>query len=199
PVVVCDGREITARHVVVAAGAWLPRLAPALARHCTVTRRVMGWFRPHRPDEYGTARFPVFLRNDRSGLRTWYGCPALDRGTVKVALHAGPSLTETVDPDERPRPGDAADAAALAEVVADTLPGLDPQPVDLVSCMYTVTPDEHFLIGGRPDLPGLTLLGGFSGHGFKFASAVGEIAAELATTGRTSLPVDMFAPDRFDP
>ncbi len=199
PVVSIDGRDITARHVVVAAGAWLPRLAPALAEHCTVTRRVMGWFRPRRPEAYTPDRFPVFLRDDRTGRVTWYGCPALEQGTVKVALHTDPSLTETVDPDSGPRPGDGDDAAALSRIVADTLPGLDPQPDTLVSCMYTVTPDEHFLLGGRPDLPGLTLLGGFSGHGFKFASAVGEIAAELATTGRSTLPVGMFAPDRFEP
>lgn len=64
--------------------------------------------------------------------------------------------------------------------------------------MYSLTPDRHFLVGPRRDLPGLTLLGGFSGHGFKFASVIGEIAAQFAVTGKTGLPVDKFDPHRFD-
>lgn len=73
-----------------------------------------------------------------------------------------------------------------------------PLPERMASCMYTMTPDEHFLIGCRDELPGLVLAGGFSGHGFKFASAVGRAVAELASDGRTDLPVGMFDPHRWD-
>jgi sarcosine oxidase len=64
--------------------------------------------------------------------------------------------------------------------------------------MYTLTPDEHFVLGSRRDLPGLTVLAGFSGHGFKFAPVVGEIAAQLALTGTCALPIGLFDPHRFD-
>jgi sarcosine oxidase len=66
------------------------------------------------------------------------------------------------------------------------------------SCMYSLTPDQHFAVGQRRDLPGLTLLAGFSGHGFKFAPVLGEIAAQLALTGTTDLPIELFDPHRFD-
>jgi sarcosine oxidase len=65
-------------------------------------------------------------------------------------------------------------------------------------CTYTVTPDQHFLLGQRKDLPRITLLGGFSGHGFKFAPLIGEIAANLVLEGGTAFPIDMFDPQRFD-
>jgi sarcosine oxidase len=66
------------------------------------------------------------------------------------------------------------------------------------ACMYTLTPDQHFTVGRRRDLPGLTLLAGFSGHGYKFAPVLGEAAAQLALNGVTDLPIELFAPHRFD-
>src|SRR6266542_1157581 len=121
-----------------------------------------------------------------------------DGATVKVGLHSWPGIDEPVDPVEGPRPPDGADADRVAAVVEATLPDLRPRPVRMQSCMYTLTPDQHFAVGQRRDLPGLTLLAGFSGHGFKFAPVLGEVAAQLALTGTTDLPIEPFDPHRFD-
>ena len=77
------------------------------------------------------------------------------------------------------------------------MPDLDPAPVRGVACTYTSTPDRDFLVGTLPGLPNVTVLAGFSGHGFKFAPVIGEIAADLATTGATGHPVEGFAPGRL--
>jgi sarcosine oxidase len=193
-------RTLSAGHIVVACGAWTSRLVPALASRLRVLRRVMGWFAADDPGAFAPARFPVFIRSavqDPAG-RVWYGCPQLDGATVKVGLHVWPDIDEPVDPGLGARPPDAADARRLGAVVADALAGLRAAPVRMAACTYTVSPDRHFLVGRRRDLPGLTLLAGFSGHGFKLAPVVGEIAAQLALTGGAQPPVALFDPHRFD-
>jgi sarcosine oxidase len=193
-------RTLTVGHVVVAAGGWTRRLVPALAGHLRVVRRVMGWFAPADPAGFAPDRFPVFIRaaDQDAALRTWYGMPRFGAGTVKLGLHDWPGIDEPVDPVRGPRAPDDADARRLADLAAGTLAGLRPDPVLVKPCTYTLTPDRNFVVGQRRDLPGLTLLAGFSGHGFKFAPAIGEIAARLAVGAPSPLPVALFDPHRFD-
>lgn len=205
--------EIRARRVIVTAGAWLPRLLPDLtgpAGDLRVERRVLGWFPITDPLPGGTDPEPVFARDEPDGT-LWYGFPSLDDGrTLKIGIHAESAATraadvrrpgaqwgEPVDPDVGPRPPDEEDARRLGELAAG-LRGVGPSPEHMASCMYTMTADEHFVIGHHDELPGLVLAGGFSGHGFKFASAVGVALADLARTGRTDLPIAMFDPHRWD-
>ena len=206
--------EIRARRVVVTAGAWLPRLLPGLADlggGVRVERRVLGWFPITGPlPDTATAPEPVFARDEPDGT-LWYGFPSLDGGrTIKIGVHAESAATraagarrpgsqwgEPVDPDVGPRPPDQDDARRLGELAAE-LRGVGPLPERMASCMYTMTSDEHFVIGHHQGSPGLVLAGGFSGHGFKFASAVGVALADLARTGRTDLPIAMFDPHRWD-
>jgi sarcosine oxidase len=189
-------RVLTARHVVVAAGGWTARLVPELAAVLRPVRRVQGWFPVRAAADFAPARFPVFLRE--TGGEVWYGLPCLDGGTVKVAVHYPSTVDEPVDPAAGPRPPDQADADALAALVRTGLPGLLPRPARLVPCTYTLSPDEHFVIGRRTDRPHTTVLCGFSGHGFKFAPVVGEIAAGLALDGETPYPIGLFDPHRHD-
>jgi sarcosine oxidase len=204
PQVRVAGRTLLAAHVVLAAGAWTSRLLPGRlpgpAGRLRPVRRVVGWFAADRPEEFGPARFPVYIRadGDRPDSSVWYGCPQVDGRSVKIGLHQRPGLDEPADPVAGPRAPDEADAHALTGLVAATLVGLRPEPVRLAACMYTLTPDHHFVLGAHRDLPGLTLLAGFSGHGFKFAPVVGEIAAQLALTGSSPLPIGRFDPHRFD-
>src|SRR6266536_1701794 len=190
PAVRLADRTLVARHVVVAAGAWVPRLLPGLDLRLRVVRRVQAWFGTPSLEAFSPRSFPVFVRDDPGGDGAWYGCPSLDGATVKVALHSWPGIDEPVDPVQGPRPPDAADAERVAAIVAATLPDLRPRPVRMKSCMYSLPPDQHFAVGQRRDLPGLTLLAGFSGHGFKFAPVLWEIAAQLALTGTTDLPIE---------
>jgi len=202
PTVWVGGTEIRARRVVVAAGSWTTRLLPQLPDlGIRVERRVLGWFpltgaaAPHTGGQ-------VFARSEDDGT-LWFGFPSLDGRTVKIGIHAeapgarfeGAQWGEPVDPDAGPRAPDAADGARLGRLAA-RLNGVGTVPERMSACMYTMTPDEDFLIGHRPELPGLVLAGGFSGHGFKFASAVGAALADLAEHGRTGLPIGMFDPQR---
>ncbi|MFJ9555256.1 N-methyl-L-tryptophan oxidase [Nocardiopsis sp. NPDC101807] len=206
PRVVVGDTVIRARRVVVTAGAWLPSLVPEVAGlggGITVERRVLGWFRT-TGDPAAHVAGPVFARDGDDC--TWYGFPSLDGGrTVKIGVHAeapgprreGAQWGEPVDPGAGPREPDPADARRLGEL-ASGLHGVEALPERMASCMYTMTSDEHFVIGHRRELPGLVLAGGFSGHGYKFASAVGQALADLAVNGRTDLPIGLFDPHRWD-
>lgn len=181
-----------ARHLVVSVGPWLAGLLPGLGLPLAVERQVMAWFTAREPAMFGPDRFPVFIR-DLEG-RHVYGLPSLDGRRVKVAIHHGGRV---VAPDHPDRDVRADDLAPVQAAVASTLPGLEPGAVDARVCLYTNTPDEHFLVGPAPGLSCVTLLGGFSGHGFKFAPVMGDIAADLAIEGRTGRPIAGLRPDRF--
>jgi sarcosine oxidase len=183
--------EYRARHAIVCAGAWLGRLLPDLGLPVAVERQVMVWFPAPDPAAFAPDRFPVFV-HDRPD-RTGYGLPSLDGATVKVAIHHGGRPT---DPDALDRTVTQADVAPAAAFVAENLHGLTPVPSRAVVCMYTNTPDRHFVIG-HAGIPNVTVVSACSGHGFKFAPVMGEIAADLALEGRTAHDVAGFSPARF--
>jgi sarcosine oxidase len=189
------GAAYRGRHLVVCAGPWLGGLLPGLGLPLEVERQAMAWFPAPDPAVFAPARFPVFIR-DRGDRPAGYGLPSLDGATVKVGLHHG---GRPADPDALDRTVTDADLAPLAALVAETLGGLDPRHSRAAVCMYTNTPDEHFVVGPAPGLPRVTVLGGFSGHGFKFAPVIGDIAADLALEGGTAHPIETFSPQRFRP
>jgi len=189
------GQTFTARRVVICAGPWTPEVLPELAATLRVERQVPMWFAATDPPAYAPDRFPVFVRQLHNGFL--YGCPALDRRTVKVGLHHGGTVTTADAVDRTVRP---ADTAALGAVVRRVLPGLRPDPVRGVVCLYTNSPDDHFVVGALPDRPNLTLVSACSGHGYKFAPVLGQVAAELALDGRTKHSISLFDPARlFEP
>jgi sarcosine oxidase len=195
--VTAGGMTYRAPRAVVAVGAWTQGLLeganpapPELPLE--VTREVMAWFPARRPGLFSRDRFPGFMRDEGDAI--WYGLASPDGHSVKVGLHHGGRPT---DPDAVDREIHAEDVAPLARRVQEHMPDLGPAPVRGVACTYTSTPDRHFLVGAVPGLPNVTVLAGFSGHGFKFAPVIGEIASDLATTGATRHPVEGFAPDRL--
>jgi sarcosine oxidase len=177
-------------HVVVCAGAWLTKLLPGFALE--VERQAMTWFRPRDVAEFRPDRFPVFMRELPTG-RSRFGIPAMDGDLVKVGIHheGGPA-----DPDSIDRDIHDSDRRPVEDFVAEALPGLEPRVAKAKVCMYSNTPDHHFLVGPAPGFDNVTVLGGFSGHGFKFASVLGDVAADLATEGRTRYAIELFAPTR---
>jgi len=102
-----------------------------------------------------------------------------------------PTTPQTVDRVVRP-----AEVAALRRRAAEVFPGLTGPAVAATVCLYTTTPDEHFVIGPHPAHGNVVVACGFSGHGFKFVPVVGEILADLATTGATRHPIALFDPTR---
>jgi sarcosine oxidase len=187
------GRTYQAQHAVVSVGAWLGGFLPELQVPLTVERQVIAWFPLHSPELFSPQRFPVFMHETETG-RYRYGVPTLDGTTVKVAVHHEGAST---NPDVIDRTVHPEDVAPIKSFVRDWLCGVEPVAVRSQVCMYTNTPDAHFVVGPLPGMPAVTVLGGFSGHGFKFAPVLGDAAADLALQGRTDYPIDLFAPTRF--
>ncbi len=180
--------------VIVTAGPWAGQLMPRWSEALSVKRVGMFWFRPEDWDRYTVGEFPVHVWDDAERLRL-YGFPAHGdpHGGVKVAFfRAGDVCTpESVDREVRPD-----EIEAMRSHLRDRVPGLAGECVKATICLYTDTPDEHFIIGAHPENDRLVLAAGFSGHGFKFVPVVGEICADLALEGETAHPVDLFSPTR---
>ena len=181
----------TAGQLVVCPGAWAPELLADLGIPFVIERQVQYWFRPRGP----VGRFvghPVYVW-EREGGRQFYGFPAVD-GEVKVAFFRG---GRTCTPSTIDRHVGADEVEAMAAFVAPRIPDLSGTFVRAAACMYTNTPDEHFVIARHPGHENVVVACGFSGHGFKFVPVVGEILADLAVDGRTRHPIGLFAPGRF--
>ncbi len=192
-VVRTGNRDWRVRQAVVTAGPWTARFARGLAAHITAQKLVMTWYLAEDPAAYRPDRFPVFIRD--SGAEHFFGIPTLDGGSVKVAPHA--SYGELTDGDDLDRNVDPAELAPINAAVARYLPGLVPAPVRVSAYMDAYTSDRHPLVGPLPGADNVWLLGAFSGHGFKMSPAIGQIAVDLVTTGKTDLPVDHLDPARF--
>jgi sarcosine oxidase len=191
-----DRDTYRARRLVVSAGAWAGRLLPALDGVAVPERQVLLWSRTLRPERFAVGAFPVFILDVPEGR--FYGFPEHGIPGFKQGLyhHRG----ETVDPDAWPRERgrvDAEDEALLRACTSRYFPDADGPTLTLKTCLFTNTPDEHFIIDRLPEAPQVVVVSPCSGHGFKFAPVVGEIAADLALEGGTDHDIDMFGIDRF--
>ena len=189
-----DRDTYDAARLVVTAGAWAAKFAPEVAAYAVPERQVMGWFEPDRPDLFKVDTFPVFGVWTEEGR--YYGFPSYSVPGFKIgrAHH----LLQNVDPDQMDREVHAEDEAILRQVVSRYFPLASGRLLDRKTCMYTNTPDEHFMIGVLPDHPQVSVAAGFSSHGFKFASVIGEIMADLAQNGKTDHDISLFRLDRFN-
>lgn len=203
----CDADEVRvhtanatlrASRVVLALGAWsqgdaspLP-VSPAAALPLTIERQVQLWFQPRDRAVVTPQRMPVFLRFGHDA--TFYGLPEAELPGVKVCQHHGGDTTRAESLDRAFRPSDEAKVRAF---VRAHLPAADGPLLSARVCMYSTTPDEHFVVGKHPNHPERAVLAcGFSGHGFKLAPAVGRLVADLVD-GAASGEVPMFDPARF--
>lgn len=187
------GRTYRVRHAVVAAGPWTARLLPRYAGHVSVRRIVMTWFRAADPAAYAPGRFPIFIRQD-TGIDV-FGIPALDGGSVKVALtdnYGAVGEPEQLDHDVAP-----ADLARVCRVAGTYFTGLHDYPHRVSAHMDGYTPDRHPIVGPVPGHPNVIVLGGFSGHGFKMSPGIGQAATDLITGTTTDLPIEHLTPERF--
>lgn len=186
------GSAIEASRVIVAAGAWTPQLIGAGALPLQVQRNVQYWFEPNGT-RYNRAQFPAFFL-ERKGLPApLYGVPDFGEG-VKVALHGEGPLT---DPELLDRSVHQAEVVRIASIAMGFLPELTLRLRSTKVCMYTNTPDAHFAIGTDRNDDRVILACGFSGHGYKFAPAIGEVLAQLALEGESRLPIGFLDPVRF--
>lgn len=195
--------ERRADRAVFCAGAWTGRLLGGLDLPLEVERAVQFWFAPlHGGREAGgtparellrPGRCPVYAWEEKPG-RIWYGFPLQPRG-VKVGFHYGGE--RVTDPDAVRREVDSGEVEEMREVLRRWLPSAAGPLREASACLYTNTPDRHFLIGRHPHASNVVIASACSGHGFKFASALGEIVAALVLDEDPGFDLDPFRLDRF--
>ena len=185
--------EIGADRLVITAGAWAGQLLADLHIRLTVRRKSLFWFATDAAQYDVAAGFPVFLFELPDGV--FYGFPQLDPRGVKFAEHSGGRVLDvplaadrSIDPEEQRR---------LRDVLPRHLPGVSPRVTDHAVCLYTMSPDEHFIVDRHPAHPNVTFAAGLSGHGFKFAPILGQALADLALHGGTDLPTRFLSLARF--
>ena len=185
--------ELEADRIVLTAGAWsqdVARLPPGLVHS---VRQVLAWFAPSRPDLFVPSRFPVF--NLLLGGEHFYGFPAFGIPGFKLGRYD--HFGQGGDPDAISREPTLADEAPLRAFAERYFPEGAGPTVALKTCLFEPSPDEHFLIGLHPETERAVVGAGFSGHGFKFCSVVGEILADLALDGSTRHDIGLFRLARF--
>lgn len=182
-----------AARLVLTAGAWASKIIPSLSEIAVAERQVLGWFQPERPDLFRTDTFPVFGMYVEEGR--FYGFPVYGVPGFKVGRSH--HLHQTVDPDQIDREIYHEDEAVLRNFVERYFPAAAGPALSLKTCMFTNSPDGHFIIDLHPEFPQVSLASGFSGHGFKFASVIGEIMADLSMFGDTTHDIALFRLDRF--
>lgn len=202
-VVTPSGTERAAA-VIVAAGPWASVLMPELGPLLRVTRVVQAWLAPRNATD--ASAMPCWLYDRGPGRRAIYGLAPDPLATdapsglpspsrhPKVGLHGSDVL---VDPDRGAAPVTTADTDAILAGYGAIAPSLAGRVVESATCLYTMSPDEHFILGPRPGCRRTFFAAGLSGHGFKLAPALGDALADLALLGSTDLPVGFLSPGRF--
>ena len=180
-----------AKELVIAAGAWVPQLAPELAAELSIERSVLFWFEP-TAERDAFARLPVYIVQDTD--RIYYGFPYIDGQGVKVAgLHFG----DRTDPDTVDRTPSARDEDRVRTWLRRRMPLANGARRQAKVCLYTNTPDAHFIVDRLADHPNVFVASACSGHGFKFASVIGEILADLVQSGETHHPIGFLSAKRL--
>jgi sarcosine oxidase len=187
-----DDEHFTARHLIFCGGAWTSSLLSSLQLPLTVRRKVVVWFAAG--EAFSHARgCPVFGFETDGGF--YYGFPAIDELGVKVSDHMGGqtnSIADALDREVR-----AADEEPLRRFVERHAPRLGTAITKRSVCMYTMTPDEHFILDRHAEHANVFYACGFSGHGFKFAPVIGKVLADWVTDGRSQEPIKFLRAARL--
>jgi len=187
-----------ADRLIIAAGAWTSALLGELGVPLRVTRQVLGWVQPPDLHPFAADQFPVWVLDGNAGQGVYYGFPHTPDGSggegLKLALHWPGTAVEADAVDRNPLPGDA---DAIYDALERFLPAGRGPLLSQRVCLYTNTPDGHFIVDRHPENPRVSLACGFSGHGFKFASVMGEVLADLAIERKTDWPIGFLGLSRF--
>ena len=191
--VTTDRDVYEADRLVITAGAWNSTLLDCLDGLLEPERQVLAWLQPSRPEFFAAERFPVFNLLVPEGR--YYGFPIHRIPGFKFGRYH--HLEEFIDPEGIDREPNLRDEQVLRDLAERYFPDGAGPTMTLKSCMFTNTPDHHFIIDLHPRYPQVSFTSPCSGHGFKFASVIGEIMADLAERGETRHNIDLFRLDRF--
>ena len=190
-VITADG-TYTGRHLIVSAGAWNGKVLADLGLPLQVTRKPVMWFELDDPSVFAPQVFPSFIID--CDIEHFYGLPAVAPDSLKMGIH---SDMHVIDPDNFQREVQPEDMdARFVEFLTTMLKGAHPRTINTSMCMYTMTPDEDFIIDRHPQHANVSIAAGFSGHGFKFATIIGEHLADLAME-ESAATIPTFAISRF--
>jgi sarcosine oxidase len=200
-IVITDKNIYRCSKLVITAGAWAGKMIPGLADKIKVTRQFIAWIKTKRENDFKLNNFPCWMLADDEKPGAFYGFPILPVKTfgepagLKIAWHQPGIIT---DPDNVNRQTMQEDLANLEYFLKKYLPGTFESMLSAKTCLYANTPDENFIID---KLPGhedhVAIACGFSGHGFKFVSVVGEILADLAIDRTTKQPIEFLNAKRL--
>ncbi|MBV8370660.1 MAG: N-methyl-L-tryptophan oxidase [Candidatus Eremiobacteraeota bacterium] len=191
-VILADGTHIEAARLAICAGPWFAKLAPEIGIPLRVERNVQFYFAPRDRDAISPDRLPIWCC-ERPGQRMFYGFPDFGHG-AKVAHHGSGVFT---DPDALVRTAHDDEIAFVRKALESFVPAAAGTFLRAAPCMYTLTPDEHFVIGPHPDHSNVVVAGGFSGHGYKFTPVVGQIVSALLCGVDPGFSFELFSPARF--
>lgn len=187
--------------LVITTGAWAGKMIPGFADKIKVTRQFVAWVKPKKEKDFLINDFPCWLLADEDEPGAYYGFPMLPVETfgepagLKLAYHHPATQT---DPDHVSRQKIDSDMDAIDHFLNKYLPGAFESLSTFKTCLYANSPDEDFIIDKLPGYEDNVVIAcGFSGHGFKFVPVVGEILADLAIEGTTSLPINFLGIQRF--
>jgi sarcosine oxidase len=191
--IVTAERTIEAGSVIVSAGAWIGDLVPELKPRLSVNRMVLCWYEPKQPELFGPGMLPVFALDGEDDLV--YGFPDFLGMGFKCASHYDSGRLAHADLAQQD--AGPADEARTRRFLERYVPAGAGQLRAMKTCMYTMTPDEDFIIDLSPADPRIVVASPCSGHGYKFASVIGEILADLSTEQATRHDIGRFRVDRF--
>jgi sarcosine oxidase len=188
-----DRGRYEAGRLVISAGPWMGKLVPELASLVVPERQVLAWLQPTKPELFRLGRFPVFNVEVEEGR--YYGFPEWGIPGFKFGRYH--HLEEVADPDAMDREPNEKDEEVLRAFARRYFPDGEGPTVALKACLFTNAPDEHFILDLHPSFKQVALASPCSGHGYKFASVVGEIMADLVERGETNYDLSLFRLDRF--
>lgn len=192
--VTTNAGQYTGTSVIVTVGAWTRDLLPELALPLTIQRNVQFWFEPLRnAAQFSAQHFPIFIAEYDADAPAWYGFPDVGDG-LKLALHHHGA---SVHPDAVDRVVAADEVETVRDILVQFMPDANGPLRAAAVCLYTNAPDEHFIIGRHPERNAVILASPCSGHGFKFASVIGAVLADLALDREPEFDLALFDPKRF--
>jgi len=187
-------REYHADRIVFTGGAWSGKLLADIGIKLVVTRQVLAWVWPRKPELFAYGTLPVWVIETGAG-GIHYGFPMMpNKPGFKIAQHFPATPTDPDHVERDPQPGDL---ETIYPAIRQFLPDADGPLLSLTTCLYSNSPDSHFIIDRHPQHERVIIAAGFSGHGFKFASGVGDALADMAMSGGTDLPIGFLSLKRF--
>lgn len=192
--VITDDGTYTAASLIITAGPWAGRVLSKVGLDLPLqpTREIVGFFQTEQPDAFLPGRCPIWIAH---GNPMYYGLPNADgQSGFKIGVHG---RGESTDPDTINRVCEPEYVAQLRGFLARSIPKGAGELLKTHVCMYTMTPDEHFVIDRHPLYKHVSIGAGFSGHGFKFSTLIGKMLGDLATGTPSTFESELFSIGRF--